>query len=227
LQEVSVEDPQKQLKNEGTKFADYAFYTVIGGKRKHAFFVEAKQPKVEIKSPLHYLQVKNYAKYKGLPISILTDFEQFHIVDCRTPFTAKHAFEGDHKEFVYTDFRDKSKFKFIYDLFSRNSVHEGSIDSYVSTLKIKKGYITAKDPYEKIGEEFLADVEQLRFEVASNYKKIDNSLDSEELTEATQKLIDRLVFIRFLEDKHIEQRSYIQKWADSKRSYQEFINDCI
>jgi len=226
LQEVTVEDPQKQMKNEGTKFADYAFFTVNGDKRKHAFFVEAKQPSVEIKSALPYLQVKNYAKYKGLPISILTDFEQFHIVDCRTPFSAKHALEGDHKEFVYTDFRDKNKFRFVFDLLSKKSVHEGSIESYVTTLKVKKGYVVAKDPYEKIGDEFLAYIEQLRFDVASNLKKIDNSLDGEELTEATQKLIDRLVFIRFLEDKHIEQRSFVQKWADSKRPYSDFLKDC-
>ena len=226
LQEVTVEDPQKQMKNEGTKFADYAFFTVNGEKRKHAFFVEAKQPSVEIKSALPYLQVKNYAKYKGLPISILTDFEQFHIVDCRTPFSAKHALEGDHKEFIYTDFRDKNKFRFVFDLLSKKSVHEGSIESYVTTLKAKKGYVVAKDPYEKIGDEFLAYIEQLRFDVASNLKKIDNSLDGEELTEATQKLIDRLVFIRFLEDKHIEQRSFIQKWAESKRPFADFLKDC-
>jgi adenine-specific DNA-methyltransferase len=226
LQEVTVEDPQKQMKNEGTKFADYAFFTVNGEKRKHAFFVEAKQPSVDIKSALPYLQVKNYAKYKGLPISILTDFEQFHIVDCRTPFSAKHSLEGDHKEFIYTDFRDKNKFRFVFDLLSKKSVHEGSIESYVTTLKAKKGYVVAKDPYEKIGDEFLAYIEQLRFDVASNLKKIENSLDGEELTEATQKLIDRLIFIRFLEDKHIEQKSYVQKWSDSKKPYSEFLKDC-
>ena len=226
LQEVTVEDPQKQLKNEGTKFADYAFFTINGEKRKNAFFVEAKQPSVEIKSALPYLQVKNYAKYKGLPISILTDFEQFHIVDCRTPFSAKNALEGDHKEFLYTDFRDKNKFRFVFDLLSKKSVNEGSIESYVTTLKVKKGYIVAKDPYEKIGDEFLAYIEQLRFDVASNLKKIDNALDGEELTEATQKLIDRLVFIRFLEDKHIEQKSFVKKWSDSKRPYSDFLKDC-
>ena len=226
LQEVTVEDPQKQLKNEGTKFADYAFFTVNGEKRKHAFFVEAKQPSVEIKSALPYLQVKNYAKYKGLPISILTDFEQFHIVDCRTPFSPKHALEGDHKEYIYTDFRDKNKFKFVFDLLSKKSVHEGSIESYVSTLKIKKGYIVAKDPLERIGDEFLLYIEGLRYEVASNYKKVNSDLDGEELTEATQKLIDRLIFIRFLEDKHIEQKSFVQKWAESKRPYSDFLKDC-
>jgi adenine-specific DNA-methyltransferase len=226
LQEVTVEDPQKQLKNEGTKFADYAFFTVNGEIRKHAFFVEAKQPSVEIKSELHYLQVKNYAKYKGLPISILTDFEQFHIVDCRTPFSPKHALEGDHKEYIYTDFRDKNKFKFVFDLLSKKSVHEGSIESYASTLKIKKGYIVAKDPLERIGDEFLSYIEGLRYDVASSYKKVNSALDGKELTEATQKLIDRLIFIRFLEDKHIEQKSFVKKWSESKRPYSDFLKDC-
>lgn len=226
LQEVTVEDPQKQLKNEGTKFADYAFFTVNGEKRKHAFFVEAKQPSVEIKNAEPYLQVKNYAKYKGLPISILTDFEQFHIVDCRTPFSPKDALEGDHKEYIYTDFRDKNKFKFVFDLLSKKSVHEGSIESYVSTLKIKKGYTVAKDPLETIGDEFLSYIEGLRYEVASNYKKVNSALDGEELTEATQKLIDRLIFIRFLEDKHIEQKSFVRKWSASKRPYSDFLKDC-
>ena len=226
LQEVTVEDPQKQILNEGTKFADYAFYIVNGQNKKHAFFVEAKQPSVEIKSALPYLQVKNYAKYKGLPISVLTDFEQFHIVDCRTPFSPKHALEGDHKEFFYTDFRDINKFKFIYNLLSRTAVYEGSIDSYINTLKVKKGYVVAKDPLEKIGDEFLAYIEDLRFTVASNYKKINANLDGEELTEATQKLIDRLIFIRFLEDKHIEQKSFVKKYSESKNPYSEFIKDC-
>ena len=226
LQEVTVEDPQKQLLNEGTKFADYAFYTVNGQTRKHAFFVEAKQPSVEIKSAMPYLQVKNYAKYKGLAISVLTDFEQFHIVDCRTPFSPKHALEGDHKEFIYTDFRDKNKFKFIYNLLSRSAVYEGSIESYVTTLKVKKGFIVAKDPLEKIGDEFLAYIEGLRYVVATNFKKINVNLDGEELTEATQKLIDRLIFIRFLEDKHIEQKSFVTRYSESKHPYSDFIKDC-
>lgn len=226
LQEVTIEDPQKQKLNEGTKKADYAFFTLNGDERKHAFFVEAKQPSVEIKSGLPYIQVKNYSKYKGLPISILTDFEQFHIVDCRTPFSPKFPLEGDHKEFYYTDFRDKNKFKFIFDLFSKASVNSGSIESYVSTLKIKKGYITTKDPLEIIGDEFLQYIEGLRYEIANNLKKINYSLDGEELTEATQKIIDRLVFIRFLEDKHIEQTSYVRKWSESKHPYADFLKDC-
>lgn len=226
LQEVTIEDPQKQRQNGGTKKADYAFFTLKEDKRKHAFFVEAKQPSVELKSSLAYIQVKNYAKYKGLPISILTDFEQFHIVDCRTPFSPKFPLEGDHKEFYYTDFRNKNKFQFIFDLFSKASVNSGSIESYVSTLKVKKGYITTKDPLEIIGDEFLLYIEGLRYEIATNLKKINPNLDGEELTEATQKIIDRLVFIRFLEDKHIEQTSYVRKWSESKYPYDDFLKDC-
>ncbi len=57
-----------------TKAPDYCFR--IGGARK--FFVEAKKPSVDIKgdvSPAY--QLRRYAWSAKLPLSILTDFEEF------------------------------------------------------------------------------------------------------------------------------------------------------
>lgn len=63
-----------------TKAPDYCFR--IGGQRK--FFVEAKKPFVSIKSdPEPYYQLRRYAYSAKLPLSILTDFEELAIVDCR------------------------------------------------------------------------------------------------------------------------------------------------
>ncbi|MGH2567256.1 MAG: type I restriction endonuclease, partial [Bacteroidota bacterium] len=61
-----------------TKAPDYSFR--IGGIRK--FFVEAKRPSVSIKeevSPAY--QVRRYAWSAKLPLSILTDFEEFAVYD--------------------------------------------------------------------------------------------------------------------------------------------------
>ena len=58
------------------KAPDYSFR--IGGVRK--FFVEAKKPSVDIKhaaSPA--LQIRRYAYTAKLPLSILTDFEEFSV----------------------------------------------------------------------------------------------------------------------------------------------------
>ena len=66
---------------EATKTPDYSFR--IGGQRK--FFVEAKKPSVDIRdAPSPAFQVRRYAWSAKLPISILTDFEEFAVYDCRT-----------------------------------------------------------------------------------------------------------------------------------------------
>lgn len=63
-----------------TKAPDYSFR--IGGTRK--FFLEAKKPSINIKediSPAY--QLRRYAWSAKLPLSILTDFEEFAVYDCR------------------------------------------------------------------------------------------------------------------------------------------------
>ena len=63
-----------------TKAPDYAFR--IGGTRK--FFLEAKKPSVSIKDGIGpAYQLRRYAWSAKLPLSILTDFEEFAIYDCR------------------------------------------------------------------------------------------------------------------------------------------------
>src|SRR6056297_3257999 len=63
-----------------TKAPDYCFR--IGGTRK--FFLEAKKPSVDIKADAApAFQLRRYAWSAKLPLSILTDFEEFAIYDCR------------------------------------------------------------------------------------------------------------------------------------------------
>jgi len=63
-----------------TKAPDYSFR--IGCVRK--FFLEAKKPSVSIKEDTHpAYQLRRYAWSAKLPLSILTDFEEFAVYDCR------------------------------------------------------------------------------------------------------------------------------------------------
>ena len=72
-----------------TKAPDYTFR--IGGRR--VFFAEAKKPAVRIAddaSPA--FQLRRYAWTSKLPVSLLTDFEQFAVYDCRIrPFQTDKA----------------------------------------------------------------------------------------------------------------------------------------
>ena len=62
------------------KAPDYSFR--IGGTRK--FFVEAKKPSVNIKDdPSPAFQLRRYAWSAKLPLSILSDFDELSVYDCR------------------------------------------------------------------------------------------------------------------------------------------------
>jgi predicted type IV restriction endonuclease len=63
-----------------TKAPDYSFR--IGGQRK--FFLEAKKPSIHIKEDIApAYQLRRYAWSAGLSLSILSDFEEFAVYDCR------------------------------------------------------------------------------------------------------------------------------------------------
>jgi len=65
---------------EATKAPDYCFR--IGGARK--FFLEAKKPAVDIQHDVSpAFQLRRYAWTTKLPLSILSDFEEFAVYDCR------------------------------------------------------------------------------------------------------------------------------------------------
>ncbi len=72
-----------------TKAPDYCFR--IGGTRK--FFVEAKKPSVDIHGDPHpAFQLRRYTWSAKLPLSILTDFDELAVYDCRIRIRASgHA----------------------------------------------------------------------------------------------------------------------------------------
>ena len=64
---------------------DYSFR--IGGQRK--FFVEAKKPAVNLKDdPAPAYQLRRYAWSAKLPLSLLTDFQELAVYDCRVKTAA-------------------------------------------------------------------------------------------------------------------------------------------
>jgi len=79
-QEVKVE---RGVTMQGAqKRADYAFFTGPNF-RDVRFFVEAKKPFGDIASAQNYFQTIRYGWNAQTPVAVLTDFEQFQILDCR------------------------------------------------------------------------------------------------------------------------------------------------
>lgn len=225
-QEVKIEKSQKQQNETARKRADYAFF--IGPNYKdEVFFAEAKKPSVLIENnPQHYFQTIKYGWNSGCPISVLTDFEEFAIIDCRSKPDIKYALNGKHKTYRYTDYADKEKFAEIYWLFSREAVAQNSLTKYAAALPKPKGKVVQKQlfkgSYQAIDDSFLEYIDGIRENIAKAFKKANENLNSEQLTEATQRTVDRLVFIRFLEDKFIEAEEHVSEW----QSWKDFISDC-
>jgi hypothetical protein len=176
-----------------TKAPDYCFR--IGGTRK--FFVEAKTPSVNLKdTPEPACQVRRYAWSAKLPLSVLTDFEEFAVYDCRErPAPSDKASKGRVKYYRYTDYAEH--WDEIAGIFSREAVLKGSFDRYAASEKRKKG--TAQ-----VDDAFLAEIEDWRDKLARNIALRNTDLSNRQLNYAVQITIDRIIFLRICEDRGIE-----------------------
>jgi type I restriction-modification system DNA methylase subunit len=206
--------------------ADYAFF-LAPNFRDPKFFVEAKKPARELENPDFFYQTMRYGWNGNTPIAILTDFEEFYVIDCRLKPTIKEALSRRIQSFHYTDYADKEKFVWIYYLFSREAVAGNSIEKFAAKLESPKGgkVVRGVSKSQPVDDVFLAELDGYRESLAKGFKKSNQELDGEELTEAVQRTIDRLVFIRFLEDKLIEEKE-IANLIDRQMAWELFVGYC-
>jgi hypothetical protein len=153
-----------------TKAPDYCFR--IGGTRK--FFVEAKKPAVDIGQDTNpAFQLRRYAWSAKLPLSILTDFEEFAVYDSRIkPVKTDKASTGRIKLIPCNDYANR--WDEIAGVFSREAVLKGSFDKYAETTRKKKG--TAE-----VDDEFLSEIESWRDVLARNLALRNPNLSQREL----------------------------------------------
>jgi len=176
-----------------TKAPDYCFR--VGGVRK--FFLEAKKPSVPVKGEVGpAYQLRRYAWSAKLPLSILTDFQEFAVYDCRQrPKPTDKAGVGRVMYYTFDEYLDRMDE--IYSIFARESVLKGSFDRYVSDTRGKRGT-------GEVDVEFLKEIEGWRDELARNIALRNPALSVYELNFAVQRTIDRIIFLRMCEDRGIE-----------------------
>lgn len=183
-----------------TKAPDYCFR--IGGTRK--FFVEAKKPYVNIKdNPEAAYQLRRYGWNQKLPLSILTDFDEFSVYDCRIrPQLGDKASTARIMYFTYHDYVDK--WDTLASIFSIDGIEKGSFDKFAESKKDKMGT-------QEVDDAFLQEIESWREILAKNIALRNVSLTARALNDAVQKTIDRIIFLRICEDRNIEEFGQLQK----------------
>ena len=197
----------------GTKAPDYCF--TLAGKRM--FFVEAKKPSVDIKKDVHpAFQLRRYAWSAKLPLSILTDFEEFAVYETRTrPQKEDKAGTGRVMYLTYKDYIDQ--WDEIASRFSYDAVVQGYFDRFAETTEKKRGT-------QEVDSEFLKEIESWRELLAKNIALRNPEVSIYELNYAVQKIIDRIIFLRICEDRGIEPYGQLQTKAESGDVYTHLRN---
>jgi len=208
LWDVHREYSQKD--NSSTKKPDYAFR--LQGKLK--FFVEAKAPWVRIidnpdKDTMFQAKRYAYSTNGQAPIVIITDFQEFRVFNALQKPLYDNPNQGLLKEFdvKYKDYI--AKWDLIYENFSKEAVQAGSIEKLRG--KISKNTKT-------LDAEFLDEIIKWRETLAKNIAIRNEKLTVDEINEAVQRILDRLVFIRNLEDREIISENSLLKTAISKEN---------
>ena len=195
------------------KAPDYAFR--VGPVSK--FFVEAKKPSINLeKDTSSAFQVRSYAWSAKLPVSILTDFEEFAVYDCRNrPDRSDSAATDRIKLLNYKEYL--TRWDEVEGLFSRKAVWAGKLDDWIKNSKGKKGTLEVDDA-------FLQEIEKWRDLLARNIAIRNPNLSVRELNYAVQMTIDRIIFLRICEDRQIEPENRLKEISSGEGIYPELVN---
>jgi len=192
----------------GVKAPDYCF--TLSGRRM--FFVETKKPSVDITKDTHpAYQLRRYSWSAELPLSILTNFEEFAIYESRQK--PKQGDKTNIERTLLINYKDYiEKWDQIANVFSKKAILQGSFDRYIELAKKKRGT-------QEVDDEFLKEIEGWREELASNIAIRNTQLSVRELNDAVQKTIDRIIFLRMCEDRGIEQYGQLLSLLELENIY--------
>jgi len=160
-------------------------------------------------------QLRRYAWNVGIPISILTDFEEFIVYDCRVKPNDKD--NPNVARIMVINYKDYlENFDKIWDIFSKEAVLKGSFDKFITSEKGMKGT-------SEVDNEFLKEIEKWRDSLAKNLALRNPNLNISELNYSVQKIIDRILFLIICEYKNIEKYETLNEIAKKENIYKNLI----
>ncbi len=196
------------LTREGMKAPDYGFR--FGETTK--FYVETKAPQVNLQDysePAY--QLRRYGWNKRLDLSILTNFAEFAVYDCRIKPNPKDDPKIARRKLIpYSKYL--VEWDWLAETFSPDGIRTGKFDQFAGTKKGHKG--TAQ-----VDEEFLQELEAWREHLAHNIALRNKQLTQPELNFVVQRTIDRIVFLRVCEDRGTEPLGQLQELKKSAGVY--------
>jgi len=205
-----IDEVKPQAPAGGQKRVDYAFKV----NSVPVMFLEAKKLDEDLDNPKFAHQTINYGYHQGVRWVILSDFEGIKV------FNATLETKEIRKRLIidlkYTDYL--TKYSELW-LLSKESLFNDELNKYAKA----KGHVINREP---INEIILKNLLVWRNKVIKSIKELNARVSGEEAAECTQKLLNRMIFIRTCEDRGFEQgkkilREAAKEWQNNseKRLY--------
>lgn len=194
---------------------------------QHLLVMDAKQVKQNLHDPRWMHQVYAYAYStqnqpapRKIDFAILTDFQEFVLLDC-TLYAAHPQVVNNFRVLDWTCDDYVSQFDTLWELFERENMRaaartrnadkpQGLWSLYLSPKKVKANRIP---PDEAFLYQMDNEKDGWRVRLAKDMKNLNPQADGALITAAVQLLIDRLIFVKALSDREIEQ-DYLTQLAE-------------
>lgn len=194
-------------RNPVTQIPDYAFRI----ESVTRFYVEAKRAGSSADARPSVHQLKTYAWSQPTRVGVLTNFRQLRVFETLTRPAYDEPRSGllDGLALDYTQYA--TNWDAIWALLSREAVLGGSVDR---AGRERRGQL-------RVDEAFLEQLNDWRASLAGDLAQRNPGLDRWQLTEATQRILDRLVFLRVCEDRTVEQQVVLRRYARITDAYRD------
>jgi methylase of polypeptide subunit release factors len=156
-------------------------------------YLEAKKPGTNLDDPAPAHQAINYAYNKGVAWAILTNFESLRLYNAE--WDAPNPNLNLFFEIGFGDYATDPRMSWL----SRGAMAAGVLDAEAT----KVGKRLRKTP---VGDQLFEDMLTYRSMLRVYFAAYNEEVAPAEIDHAVQRLLDRLIFIRTAEDRHIEEQ---------------------
>ena len=178
---------------DSTKYADYCFQ--LGGRPQ--FVIETKDFRKHLEDADFIFQTKRYGYNLPVDFAILTNFARFRLYDTGLQPSYENPARGLIKQFdlPYQDY--VIRWEELAGAFSREAVAQGDLKKLLPAARRDRNK-------EALDRKFFEGLNAWRAELARVIALRNADLSVREINEAVQRLLDRIVFMRVIEDRNIE-----------------------
>jgi len=192
-----------------TKFADYCL--LVADKPK--LIIESKDPRRKVDDPDSIFQVKRYGYNLPVDFAVLTNFGEFRLYDTGLEPIYENSARGLIPQFSLSFHDYIEQWEKLYGAFSHQAVVEGKLAELLPRERRARNK-------ETLDRKFFEHLSEWRTELAGNIALRNKDLKVHEINEAVQRILDRIIFIRVIEDRGIEPTELLQnaldKWKREK-----------